>query len=184
MLVAILGLNVPSAPVLHGCLAANTTGLPFCNTALSFSVRAVDLRQRLTLSEKLCLLNASPNNHKTDNCSGAVPRLGLPAYNWAIEDLHGAGTECLSSTNANGTTSWHCPTIFPTLNVLAASFNDSLWQRVGEVIGREVRAANNAGAKRARNPPGIARGNPYIGVSAWGPNLNIARDPRWGRLEE
>ena len=175
-----------AAPVLHGCLNANTSAMAFCDTSLSHAARARDLRERLTLHEKVCLMNASPSSHQSDNCSGAVPRLGLPAYNWAIEDLHGAGTACLNTTGSDGATAWHCPTIFPTLNVLAASFNDSVWYGAGEVIGVEVRAANNAGATRARHadPGEHFHTNPRIGVSAWGPNLNIARDARWGRNTE
>ena len=151
----------PVAPhiKLHGCMLANTTGLPFCNTSLSFAERARDLRTRLTQKEKVCLLDSSS--------ACAVPRLGLPAYNWGVEDLLGAGTGCLNGTNGTK----HCPTIFPTLAVLGGSFNESLWKQVGTVIGREVRAANNAGALRARHPapPGEPDGNRAIGVNGWGP---------------
>ena len=123
--------------------------------------------QRLTLEEKICLMGSS---------SCAVPRLGLPHYNWGVEDDHGSGTACLQSADGQ----WHCPTIFPALAVLAGSFNESLWQAVGTVIGTEMRAANNVGATRARRPGH----NDPIGVNGWGPNLNIARDPRWGRNSE
>ena len=143
---------------LHGCLLKNVTQLPFCDTTLSFAARARDLRSRLTMSEKLCLM---------DRSACAVPRLGLPAYNWGVEDLHGAGISCLNGTNNK----IHCPTIFPTLNVLGGSFNDSLWQAVGAVIGTEMRAANNAGGLRGRHParPGEKNTNPPIGVNGWGP---------------
>jgi hypothetical protein len=143
---------------LHGCLLKNVTQLPFCDTTLSFAARARDLRSRLTMSEKICLM---------DRSACAVPRLGLPAYNWGVEDLHGAGISCLNGTNNK----IHCPTIFPTLNVLGGSFNDSLWQAVGAVIGTEMRAANNAGGLRGRHParPGEKNTNPPIGVNGWGP---------------
>jgi hypothetical protein len=151
----------------HGCLLANVTQLPFCNPALGIAARARDLRGRLTQAEKLCLM---------DRGACAVPRLGLPAYNWGVEDLHGAGIECL----VDGARTY-CPTIFPTLNILASSMNDTLAQAVGRVIGTEMRAANNAGATRGRHVlprPGEKNENPPIGVNGWGPNLNIARDPR------
>ena len=108
-------------------------------------------------------------------CSG-VPRFGLPQYQWGIEDLHGAGTQCLEDSTGNN----HCPTIFPNLAQLAASFNTTLWESVGAVIGREMRVVNNAGGRRDRNPPvpGQPDPNPLVGVNGWGPNLNIARDPR------
>lgn len=158
---------------LHGCMLANITHLPFCNTSLSFADRARDLRSRLTRAEKLCLM---------DSRTCPVPRLGLPHYNWGVEDLHGAGISCVNGSDGK----MHCPTIFPTLNVLGGSFNQSLWEMVGTVIGTEVRAANNAGADRGRHPtpPGEPNVNDPIGVNGWGPNLNIARDPRWGRNEE
>jgi beta-D-xylosidase 4 len=135
----------------------------------------VDLVQRLTQSEKITFMDSK-------SLGVGVPRLGLPAYNWGVEDLHGAGIGCLAGADGKQ----HCPTIFPTLNVLAASFNDSLWEAVGSVIGSEVRAANNAGGTRMRRPDaaGGFNANPPIGVNGWGPNLNIARDPRWGRNEE
>lgn len=157
----------------HGCMHANTSSLPFCNPRLSVAARARDLRERLTRAEKLCLM---------DRGACAVPRLGLPQYNWGVEDLHGAGIECL----VNGARTY-CPTIFPTLNILAGSMNDTLAQAVGHVIGKEMRAANNAGATRGRHVlprPGEANENPPIGVNGWGPNINIARDPRWGRNME
>ena len=100
-------------PPTHGCLGPNVTSLPFCDASLDFATRARDLTSRLTLGEKICLV-------QTPAC--AVPRLSLPAYNWGVEDLHGAGTQCL---NDSATGSTHCPTIFPTLAVLGASFNDT-----------------------------------------------------------
>ena len=156
----------------HGCMLPNVTGLPFCDPALGIAARARDLRGRLTRAEKLCLM---------DRGACAVPRLGLPQYNWGVEDLHGAGIECL----VDGAKT-HCPTIFPTLNLLGGSFNDSLMQAVGKVIGTEMRAGNNAGARRGRHlpRPGEVNANPSIGVNGWGPNINIARDPRWGRNME
>lgn len=91
---------------------------------------------------------------------------GLPTYNWGVEDLHGAGTACLKDP-VDG--SMHCPTIFPTLATLAATFNETAWQGMGTVIGTEMRAANNAGANRSRHatPPGEPDGNPPIGVNGW-----------------
>ena len=146
LFIVICSLAATYVPPTHGCLGpVNVTDLPFCDTSLDFTTRARDLTSRLTLGEKICL-------SQTPAC--AVPRLGLPAYNWGVEDLHGAGTQCLVD-NATGTA--HCPTIFPTLAVLGASFNDTAWQSVGAVIGREMRAANNMGGlgtgTRLRIPP-------------------------------
>ena len=151
----------------HGCVSANVSSLPFCDPSLSISARARDLRSRLTRAERLCLM---------DSAACAVPRLGLPAYNWGVEDLHGAGIECL----VDGAQT-HCPTIFPTLNILASSMNDTLAQAVGHVIGTEMRAANNAGATRGRRVlprPGEKNLNPPIGVNGWGPNINMCASIR------
>ena len=68
----------------HGCMLPNVTALPFCDPTLAVADRARDLRSRLTRAEKLCLM---------DRAACAVPRLGLPQYNWGVEDLHGAGLE-------------------------------------------------------------------------------------------
>ena len=137
----------------HGCMAPNTTDLPFCDTSLSFAARAADLVGRLMLEEKLCFTNAN------DHCG--APRLGLPAYNWGVEDLHGAGIACIAGA-VDGST--RCPTIFPDLAVLAAGFNETAWEGVGTVIGTEMRASNNVGGTRMREV-GI---NSPIGLNAWG----------------
>lgn len=159
------GLNLTT----HACMLPNVTGLPFCNSSLALEDRAHDLVSRLTLDEKVCL------SISTANCG--VPRLGLPAYNWGVEDLHGAGTQCLTDPATNAT---HCPTIFPVLANLAAGFNETAWEGVGTIIGSEMRVVNNFGGTRYREPAN----NQPVGVNGWGPNLNIARDPRWGRNGE
>jgi beta-glucosidase-like glycosyl hydrolase len=176
------GLPAPRLPVppnnakirLHGCLRTDLLALPFCDPKLSVAERAADLRARLTQEEMIGLLSTP---------SSPVPRLGLPQYEWGVEDDHGAGTACFQDVHG----AWHCPTIFPTLSIVGASFNESLFYHVGSVIGREMRAANNAGATRARHArPGepLAAANLPIGVNGWGPNLNLQRDPRWGRNSE
>lgn len=71
----------------HACLLKNASLLPFCNSSLPRAQRVADLVHRLTPQEKICLMGS------INSCS--VPRLGLPVYNWGVEDLHGAGTECL-----------------------------------------------------------------------------------------
>ena len=164
---------------LHGCLLKNLTSLPFCDASgkLSFAARAADLVRRLTLDEKIA---CTGGQEKYDT---AVPRLGLPAYNWGVEDDHGAGTACVSGAGADGKPRWHCPTVFPTLSIVGATFNETLFEAVGKAVGTEMRAANNAGATRGRHFP-VPGTNPLIGVNGWGPNLNIQRDVRWGRNSE
>jgi beta-D-xylosidase 4 len=90
----------------------------------------------------------------------------LCRYNWGVEILHGAGIACVGQ---------NCPTILPVLATAASTFNRSAWHAMGAVISTEMRAANNAG--------GITRpgSTDPVGLNGWGPNINIARDPRWGR---
>nr|WP_244756099.1 glycoside hydrolase family 3 C-terminal domain-containing protein [Pseudoxanthomonas helianthi] len=125
------------------------------NTSLSAEARAADLVRRLSLEEKAAQMR--------DNAP-AVPRLGIPAYQWWNEGLHGLAR--------NG-----YATVFPQATGLAASWNPDLLHQVGETISAEARAGF------ARIDP--AQGYPrYAGLTLWSPNINILRDPRWGRGQE
>ena len=125
------------------------------NQNLSIDERAQDLVARMTLDEKISLLGYK---------SAAIPRLGIPAYNWWNEALHGvarAGTA----------------TIFPQSIGLAATFNDELVGKVANVISTEARAKYNLAIAKDRHLQ-------YMGLTFWSPNINIFRDPRWGRGHE
>ncbi|UII27371.1 glycoside hydrolase family 3 C-terminal domain-containing protein [Fulvivirga maritima] len=117
--------------------------------------RAKDLVSKMTLEEKvLQMMHTAP----------AIPRLDLPAYNWWNEALHGVGR----SGSA---------TVFPQAIGLGATFDSDLALRVSTVISDEARAMYNAA---------IAKGyhQKYGGLTFWTPNVNIFRDPRWGRGQE
>jgi beta-glucosidase-like glycosyl hydrolase len=73
-----------------------------------------------------------------------------------------------------------CPTSFPSPNSLGATFNASLWRDIGSAIGLELRSLWLQGAREA-SP---WSGQPHAGLDCWSPNINIARDPRWGRNQE
>lgn len=123
--------------------------------SLSFAERVRDLVGRMTLEEKVgqMVYNAP-----------AIPRLGIPSYNWWNEALHGvarAGTA----------------TVFPQAIGLAATFDETLVQRVAEVIATEARAKYHEFQRKGDH--GI-----YKGLTVWSPNVNIFRDPRWGRGHE
>ncbi len=117
--------------------------------------RVTDLISRLTLAEKISqLMHDSP----------AIERLGVPAYNWWNEACHGIGR--------NGRA-----TVFPQVIGLAATWNRALLHDVATAISDEARAKHHADAAAGR------RGQ-YQGLTFWTPNINIFRDPRWGRGQE
>ncbi|NLW97197.1 MAG: glycoside hydrolase family 3 protein, partial [Xanthomonadaceae bacterium] len=117
---------------------------------------AAEIVARLDTDEKLGqLLNTAP----------AIPRLGIPAYNWWTESLHGAMGP-LPTTN------------FPEPIGLAATFDPALVQRVAAAIGTEVRGLHALARQTGRT------GRIGTGLNTWSPNINIFRDPRWGRGQE
>ncbi|KAF6149318.1 hypothetical protein GIB67_026174 [Kingdonia uniflora] len=129
----------------------------FCNSSLEIGLRVDDLVKRLTLQEKIGFLV---------NKAGAVTRLGIPSYEWWSEALHGVsyvGPGTRFSSVVPGATS------FPQVILTAASFNVSLFIAIGKVVSTEARAMHNVG---------------LAGLTFWSPNINIFRDPRWGRGQE
>lgn len=129
--------------------------LPYQNPKLSAEERAADLCSRLTLKEKADIMR---------NGSPAIPRLGIPQFEWWSEALHGVARNGFA-------------TVFPNTTGMASSFDDALLQRIYTAVSDEARAKNNL----ARHPGEIKK---YQGLSIWTPNINIFRDPRWGRGQE
>ena len=127
----------------------------FQNTALPFEQRAADLVSRLTLEEKVMQMK---------DVAPAIERLGIPTYNWWNEALHGVARSGLA-------------TVFPQAIGFAATWNDSLVFRMATVISDEARAKHH---EYVRNGS-FGR---YQGLTFWSPNINIFRDPRWGRGQE
>jgi beta-glucosidase len=126
------------------------------NTNLSFDERARDLEQRMTLEEKVSQLG-----HTAD----AVERLGIPEYNWWNEGLHGVARAGVA-------------TVFPQAIGLAATFDDALLFEDADAISTEFRAKYNENKGKDGSTAW------YKGLTVWSPNLNIFRDPRWGRGQE
>ena len=116
---------------------------------MSFEKRAKELVSKMTFAEKMAQL-------KYD--APAIERLGVPAYNWWNESLHGA-----ARTGA--------ATVFPQSIAMAASFNTELMEKVATAISDEVRAKYNAFKK-------LGDTEIYEGLTCWSPNINIFRDPR------
>lgn len=144
-----------SLALLFGTLRAGAQTPVFRNSSASLETRVSDLLKQLTLEEKISLLGYR---------SSAVPRLQIPAYNWWNEALHGVARAGQA-------------TVFPQAIGMAATFNDSLLQEIATVISTEARAKYNLATAANRRIQ-------YMGLTFWSPNINIFRDPRWGRGQE
>ena len=138
-------------------LYAQVKTLPFRNPELPVEVRVQDLISRLTLHEKVQLMQ---------NNSPAIPRLGIPAYNWWNEALHG-----VARTQEK-------VTVFPQAIGMAATFDVEALETMGDMTASEGRALFNEAVKSGKGVP------QYWGLTYWTPNINIFRDPRWGRGQE
>jgi len=128
---------------------------PFMNPALSVDERVEDLLGRLTLEEKTRLMR---------NGSPGIPRLGIPAFDWWSEALHGVGRNGIA-------------TVFPSCIGMSCSFDDELIESVFNAVSDEARAKNTLGRQQGK----VGK---YSCLSFWTPTINIFRDPRWGRGQE
>lgn len=149
-------MRLPKYLFLIACISGTINAqekFPFQDTGLSFEKRTEDLAARMTLEEKI-----SQMAHN----SPAIGRLGIPAYNWWNEGLHGVARNGIA-------------TVFPQAIGMAATWDGSLIYRIANVISDEARAKYNKALKE-KGASGI-----YEGITIWSPNVNIFRDPRWGR---
>lgn len=137
-------------------MSTNTVaGWPFMNPELSFEARAADIVSRLTVEEKIGqMLHEAP----------AIERLGIPAHNYWNECLHGVARAGVA-------------TVFPQAIGLAAMFNEPLMFEVASAISDEARAKHHDFSRHGDF-------GYYKGLTYWTPNINIFRDPRWGRGHE
>jgi len=129
--------------------------LPYKNTKLDFETRAADLVSRMTLEEKVSQLT-----HYAD----AVEHLGIPEYNWWNECLHGVARSGKA-------------TVFPQAIGMAATFDREIMFRMADITSTEARAKYHDYFSRGKH-------GMYQGLTFWSPNINIFRDPRWGRGHE
>ena len=130
---------------------------PMWDASLPFEPRIKDLLGRLTREEKVAqMMHATP----------AVPRLGIPGYNWWNEALHGVAR-----------TPFHV-TVFPQAIALAATWDTVAMQAMADITSTEGRAVH-----RRATAMGLGHAG-YLGLTYWTPNINIFRDPRWGRGQE
>lgn len=138
------------------CLsAASAATLPYQDTTLSPEQRADDLLTRLTIDEKIgMMMDYSP----------AIDRLGIPEYNWWNEALHGVGRAGVA-------------TVLPQSVAMAATFDDKAVEAAFSMVSDEARAKYNEFRREGNH-------GRYRGLTFWTPNVNIFRDPRWGRGQE
>lgn len=136
-------------------LLGQTYDYPFQNEKLDVTARVDDLLGRMSLKEKI---------EQMQDVAPAISRLGIPEYNWWNESLHGVA-------RAGAATS------FPQAIGMAATFNPELIQQVADAISTEARAKFNHSVS-------LGQRNRYQGLTMWTPNINIFRDPRWGRGQE
>jgi len=137
--------------------AQDYRSFPMWNTKLSTEQRVNDLISRLTLEEKVAqMLNAAP----------AIPRLGIPAYEWWNEVLHGVARTPFKVTS------------YPQAIGMAATWDTNSLHRMADYSATEGRAIQNKAIETNRT------GDRYLGLTYWTPNINIFRDPRWGRGQE
>jgi len=129
---------------------------PFQDQDLSFEERAQDLISRLTLEEKAALMCDQGD---------AIPRLGIKKFNWWSEALHGYANN-------------DSVTVFPEPIGMAASFNDELLFNIYNAVSDEARAKYHQWLRRGNE------NKRFLSLSVWTPNVNIFRDPRWGRGQE
>jgi beta-glucosidase len=136
-------------------LAAAQSAPRYLDNKLSPQVRAADLVARMTLDEKVSQMGSA---------AGSIPRLGVPAYNYWNEALHGVARSGYA-------------TMFPQAIGMAATWDGPLMGKIGDVISTEARAKNNEALRHNNH-------DIYFGLTFWSPNINIFRDPRWGRGQE
>jgi beta-glucosidase len=127
----------------------------YLNQSLPFEARVKDLVGRMTLEEKVLQMK---------DVAPAIPRLGVPEYNWWNEALHGVARSGLA-------------TVFPQAIGLAATWDDSAIFRMATVISDEARAKHHEYLRTGTHQR-------YQGLTFWSPNINLFRDPRWGRGQE
>ncbi|MBL7740813.1 MAG: glycoside hydrolase family 3 C-terminal domain-containing protein [Chitinophagaceae bacterium] len=136
---------------------ADKDKLPFWNHKLPLEKRVNDVVSRLTLEEKVAqMLNATP----------AIPRLGIPAYDWWNEVLHGVARTPYKVTS------------YPQAIGMAATWDTGSLKKMADYSATEGRAIHNKAIQLSKT------GDRYVGLTYWTPNINIFRDPRWGRGQE
>ena len=135
--------------------ATQEASLPYRDPSLPIEKRVDDLIARMKLEEKV---------RQMQHTAPAIPRLGVPSYDWWSEALHGIARSGYA-------------TVFPQAIGMAATWDARLVHQEAEVIATETRAKYNQAQRQGNH-------SIYYGLTLWSPNINIFRDPRWGRGQE
>ena len=152
---AVCGLLLPILFDSSRTIGGQTSSPPYMDPSLPIEKRVDDLVSRMSLEEKVSqMMNAAP----------AIPLLDIPAYDWWNESLHGVARAGVA-------------TVFPQAIGLAATWDADLMHRVADVISTEARAKYHDAIRNGDH-------GRYKGLTFWSPNINIFRDPRWGRGQE
>ncbi|WVZ90191.1 hypothetical protein U9M48_036517 [Paspalum notatum var. saurae] len=148
-------------------LGLDMSSFPYCDASLPYAERVRDLIGWMTVEEKVGNLG---------DLSAGAPRVGLPPYRWWAEALHGVAStgpatlfDDVGAASHSGRAAVNNATVFANVINSAASFNETLWKAIGEAVSTEARAMYNLGKG---------------GLTYWSPNINVVRDPRWGRALE
>ena len=151
-------LGCAASAALSGAMAraAGVPDLPFRDASLPIPMRVDDLVSRMTLEEKA---------QQMQHVASAIPRLGIPSYDWWSEGLHGVAGAGVA-------------TVFPQAIGMAAAFDPDLLHAEARVIATEFRAKYNEELRTQGHTDW------FHGLTVWSPNINIFRDPRWGRGQE
>ena len=148
------------------CQDPELSRLKFCNATLPVAERVADLLPRLNTTQQISQMTGR---------APAVPELGMVEYNYGGEALHGLWGTCVHS-NATGVTK--CPTQFGSPLSMGCSFNRRLWRAMADATSTEIRAFYDTADGQAKSLEGLP-----FGLSYYAPNVNVMRDPRWGRNE-
>lgn len=144
-----------ASPQGHGANDPELASLPFRNPALPIDQRVNDLISRMSLDEKVSQMR---------DRATAIPRLGIPQYDWWNEGLHGVAFAGYATN-------------FPQVIGMAATWDTDLVHTMAQTISTEARAKYNAAIRNDQHER-------FFGLTFWAPNINIFRDPRWGRGQE
>ncbi|HEY1809709.1 MAG TPA: glycoside hydrolase family 3 N-terminal domain-containing protein, partial [Acidobacteriaceae bacterium] len=148
-------LAAPALAQSTGAKSPPNAQFPWLNTALPTDQRVDDLISRMTLEEKV---------QQMRDHAPAIPRLGVPAYFWWNEGLHGVAFSGYATN-------------FPQVIGMAATFDAPLVHRMGQTVSTEARAKYDEAIRNNQHEQ-------FFGLTFWAPNINIFRDPRWGRGQE